>query len=83
MEEAVKADRPDLVADCNYCLAVITYREDHDPETALRYVQEALAIYDRVGMQMPRARSLVDEIALAMKNSAGSPLTKQERDGGA
>ena len=77
MEEAVKADRPDLVADCNYYLAVITYRADHDTETALRYVQEALAIYDRVGMQAPRARSLADEIAMAMKDSDYSPLTEQ------
>jgi len=62
----------------NYCLAVITYREDRDPETALRYVQEALAIYNRLGMQASKARSLADEIAGAMKDSEDSPLAEQQ-----
>jgi len=77
MEEAVKVDRQDLLADCKFLLAAVTYRVDHDPETALRHVQEALVIYDRLGMQAPETRSLADEIAMAMKDSDYSPLTEQ------
>jgi hypothetical protein len=80
MEEAVRADRPDLVADCKYCLAVITYRVDHNPEIALQYVEEALAVYDRLGIQATKARSLADEIAMAMKDSGGSHMTLQQNE---
>lgn len=80
MEEAVQADRPDLVADCRYWLAVITYRADRDHETALQYIQEALAIYDRLGMPATRARSLADEIAMAMNGSDDSHLTLQQNE---
>jgi tetratricopeptide (TPR) repeat protein len=80
MEEAKKADRPDMLADCNHCLAVITYRADNDPETALRYVQKALAIYGRLGIQAPKVLSLANEIemAISMKDSNDSSLAVQK-----
>jgi tetratricopeptide (TPR) repeat protein len=74
MMEAAKVYREDLMADCHYCLAAIAYHADHDLDTAQRHVQEAWNIYNRLGMQVPKTQSLMDEIADAatMKDSGVS-----------
>jgi tetratricopeptide (TPR) repeat protein len=80
IREAEKAERLDLIADCNYCLAVIIHHADRNPEDALNYVKEALRIYELLGMEMPRARELADQIIGVMAEPTSYHLTEQQNE---